>query len=161
VRGVCEFLRGFDTTKSHWLSLSLSYFRYYFVVRWHKLAVYNEAAGVWEEQGELKEGLRAKYGEAVVEFCRQCVRLQRYPPDFDPSDDEDVEKFTSWRRQVGESVGDCTRFLGGASVVLGMLWSQAAAEFQNVATGDWTGLEASLNAMLSAVRRLFIKRGNG
>lgn len=125
--------------------------RYFFVMRWHKLQLYNEVAAVWEEQTELKETLRGKYGEAMVEFCRQCVRLQRYPEDYDPTDEEDVDKFTSWRRQVGESIGDCALFLGGPAVVLGLLWTEAAAEFPNIAMGHWHGLEATLNAMLAAV----------
>lgn len=85
-------------------------------------------------------------------LCRQCVRHLSYPLDYDATDKEEVDKFDAWRRQVGDTVGDCCLFLG-VNAVLSLLWEEAAQEGPVVAsTGNWLKLEGSLKAMLAAVR---------
>jgi len=32
----------------------------------------------------------SRYGDALVELCKQCVRLMEYPSEYDATDDEEV-----------------------------------------------------------------------
>ena len=124
-------------------------FWYGFFQGWHHMRRYNEAVDTFEIQDELKGALKLKYNDEVVTLALQCVRLMAYPADYDQTDREEVENFTSWRHEVSDALEDCCIFLGQRNVV-SMIWQRlVAVEYPQLqASGDWRGLEGCLYALL-------------